>query len=997
MVALFAAAEGRAAAVYKANPTPPTDGRVGTNYTPAYAVNQVQFWHDFRPDVVERELAAARKYFGISTLRVFLHTINFFEERPAFLANLEAFLAICDRHGIRPGFVFFDGCHRHEGIFLDKPTEPVKGWHNGRWAQSPQAREIDKDNLEKFKPYVQEVIRPHRTDGRLLFWEIHNEPPPGDKYRNRLKRAAYRWAKEVGPIQPVLNCEKGERGWADCDVTDIVDAHQYLHNYGPLNYLSDVNPNKGTVFTEAGARWKARIRNFGDPCEMIHWLQERKAAGKSTPGVFLCWELMVGHTNTRWHWRDKPSEPEPEIPWCGLMWPNCTPVSLAEAEAVRAYAAGEPQAMLYSNFEHATKGWKPYGVKELKAVNALQLEPGVTAVAGDEAWADYVLEGTVALRPSKDGQEGGAGFLLRLKKAGDDLNAMRGYAVTFNTKKQLVLSRIENGWSVPLETFDLTRLDTRSRMNEWSMMRVAVVGPRIRVWFNRMHPSADPDRGLRIDFTDKDNPVPAGAIGVRTCGVPAWFDNVIVLPSEALPQPSTAGAPRERTPAGPDAHAAWTQSYDAGYTDAGGACAGGSEIMHLVPHKGKLYAANGYWMDSRWSDAPYAERQSAQVLRLDAADGRWQVDLDMGRANPRGLRYMKGNILKSVTFTRTGAGAVLPEPRTLLVAAAGAYRDGQGFVSAWVRDDTSGTWRHGIVKSGSRAGGTRWVPRDMEVHTDKATGAERLFLLLGNPGILSGVYDPSQPTGIRWNEEVEFPARGTLPTRPLGIVEANGSLLFSAGGVIYRRVDGPNPTYAEVLNLGGDVNTDVGGIRGLTAIPNPDGPGESILFVWVPDGRSPSRIKRLDPDARGGYTLHDEADISTLMSEYLSATVGYSLAAHSNMVPVVHPGTGDTVHLIGFLGRLPADHPLQWNGSRLYAGALYAVRAPDATYTVHEVGGAWAPGKPVLVSPRTFARSPFGDDLIFVGGHDASGRPSDDMAWIFKAPLDVVLGGSGTR
>ena len=65
--------------VYQPNPHPPTDGRAGSNYTPAYAVNQVQFWHDFRPEVVNRELAAARTYFGISTLRVYLHDINFFD------------------------------------------------------------------------------------------------------------------------------------------------------------------------------------------------------------------------------------------------------------------------------------------------------------------------------------------------------------------------------------------------------------------------------------------------------------------------------------------------------------------------------------------------------------------------------------------------------------------------------------------------------------------------------------------------------------------------------------------------------------------------------------------------------------------------------------------------------------------------------------------------------------------------------------------------------
>ena len=122
-----------------------------------------------------------------------------------------------------------------------------------------------------------------------------------------------------------------------------------------------------------------------------------------------------------------------------------------------------------------------------------------------------------------------------------------------------------------------------------------------------------------------------------------------------------------------------------------------------------------------------------------------------------------------------------------------------------------------------------------------------------------------------------------------------------------------------------------------------------------------------------------------------------TLGAHSDMYPAADPHTDETLHLIGFLGTLPRDHPLRWRGSRLYAGAMYAVRASDGTYTVHEVNGSYAPGKPVLVSARTFAHSPFGDGLVFVGGHDASGRPSDDMAWIFRAPRHLVLGSGGNR
>ena len=115
------------------------------------------------------------------------------------------------------------------------------------------------------------------------------------------------------------------------------------------------------------------------------------------------------------------------------------------------------------------------------------------------------------------------------------------------------------------------------------------------------------------------------------------------------------------------APAKWRQSYDAGYFDAQGKWAGGSEIMHLAAHAKSLYAANGYWLDARWVIPPEGQKQSAQVLRLDKADGKWQVDLDLGKANDLGLEYMKGNILKSVSFSTTGEGRALNVSKHLLV------------------------------------------------------------------------------------------------------------------------------------------------------------------------------------------------------------------------------------------------------------------------------------------------------------------------------------------
>ena len=442
------------------------------------------------------------------------------------------------------------------------------------------------------------------------------------------------------------------------------------------------------------------------------------------------------------------------------------------------------------------------------------------------------------------------------------------------------------------------------------------------------------------------------------------------------------------------AEAGWHQSYSAGYIDRRGTFAGGSEIMHLVPHKGKIYAANGYWMDSHWVIPPEGQKQSAQVLRLDSTDSFWQVDLDTGKSNGLGLEYMKGNVLRSVTFTRNGSGEILSEPENILVMAAGSNFEKGGAVSAWVRDDDSGDWNHTLVRHGSSVGGIRWVPRDMEIHTDKVTGVEKLFMSLGNPGIVAGTYDESIPGKIRWDRNLEFPflKEGSFRTRPLGITVANGSLFFSEGGAIYRRVDGKVPSYFKVLDFHEDTDTDVGGIRGLTAIKNPNGPGQSLLFLWAPGNRSECQVKRMDPNGVGQYTVHDEVKLIDLMSATLGAEVTYTLGAHNMMYPIIDKDTGETVHLIGFQGNIKTKKDLRWKGSALYAGALYAVRREDQTYKVMEVNNSYRPGKRSLVSPRAFCYSPFNDASLFIGGHDSSRKVSDNMAWIFKAPLDVALG-----
>ena len=167
-------------------------------------------------------------------------------------------------------------------------------------------------------------------------------------YSAELRKLGYKWIKEIEPIQPVICC------WDDSPETDIVDAHNYGNRFAAWDKQADLNPAKGTVFTEAGARWYAPRPSNGEPVEVIHWLQGRRDAGKYVPGVYLCWELMVGNSNCRFHWRDngfKSGKPnaEPEIPWCGMLWPDATPVALAEMHACLQYATEKSPALFFDS------------------------------------------------------------------------------------------------------------------------------------------------------------------------------------------------------------------------------------------------------------------------------------------------------------------------------------------------------------------------------------------------------------------------------------------------------------------------------------------------------------------------------------------------------------------------------------------------------------------------------------------------------------------------
>ena len=326
-----------------------TSAWVGTAYTPAGASNTMWWpWFDSYAAQIERELGAASRRLKMNTLRVFLHTKVYEANSSGLLSSVDAFLAIASRHGFATGLVLFDSCWNTDGSNVSQQCAPRKGVHNGCWYEAPE--EKDKTQVERFRPYTEDVVSRFGNDTRVRWIEIYNEPRgPNVDFVWALRDAAYRWAVSLNPIAPVISC------WDDSNNTEILDHHQYDVDFPSWASAVFANPAKGAVITEGGSRWYQPpfSGDYGSPLTVINFLEAlRRDPNKYpfVPGCILNWELMVGNSNTRWHWGSPEGAAEPAVPWDGWMFPSGEPVSQTEAAALRRYVTGDDEFLFFEKF-----------------------------------------------------------------------------------------------------------------------------------------------------------------------------------------------------------------------------------------------------------------------------------------------------------------------------------------------------------------------------------------------------------------------------------------------------------------------------------------------------------------------------------------------------------------------------------------------------------------------------------------------------------------------
>tara|TARA_B100000953_G_scaffold272452_1_gene243934 strand:+ start:27 stop:1718 length:1692 start_codon:yes stop_codon:yes gene_type:complete len=434
----------------------------------------------------------------------------------------------------------------------------------------------------------------------------------------------------------------------------------------------------------------------------------------------------------------------------------------------------------------------------------------------------------------------------------------------------------------------------------------------------------------------------------------------------------------------------WEQSFSAGGFDVNGLFMGGSEVLHLVPHKNKLFASIGYWQDENnvWYGGSDLSIGWSQIICLENEDDSWKVDFDLG------YNYLRPEILKQVIFTKDYSGISLDVPDTLLIV--GAYSPnyilGTAASKIFIRDDVDGSWDQILVYEGDFSSGESYSMRDIEIYTDQVTGIENLIISVGTQGIFSGKYNPNVDGKI---EIGLIPEIGPLGIRPLGITIANNHLYFSSGNKIFKRNDGYDPSYEVVHNfndLSSYINSAVGGIRGLSTIPNPSGSDESMLLMWCPDGQSKGTIFRLDPVESQEFDRVYETKISLLVEDYLiGETVDYLLGAYNEFYLFTDPTTNIDYNIIGIESLLQENIYPSWNG--FYSGGIIVLRDNNGQYILQEINGSIDFDDNPLVSVRCYVESPFeNESSMYFGGFDPNGHTSTNNAWVYKrtwSTLDV--------
>jgi hypothetical protein len=217
----------------------------GFNYSGSWGTSGLDLWQHHDNGLMALEVARGKRYFpGWNVARWWLSHESYSRNPERFLANLDAGLDIFAAHGIAVIPVLFnrwrDALCDFGGVYLEHIIPELGAPDSFSSTDAPDTsglRDARQSHLV-FRAYIDGVVSKHRSDERILMWDICNEPLSGGyplDPDSMVVRGEVRWlewcaalCRKLGATQPItIGNFMLEAVRLTATVCDVLSFHPY--------------------------------------------------------------------------------------------------------------------------------------------------------------------------------------------------------------------------------------------------------------------------------------------------------------------------------------------------------------------------------------------------------------------------------------------------------------------------------------------------------------------------------------------------------------------------------------------------------------------------------------------------------------------------------------------------------------------------------------------------------------------------------------------------
>ncbi|MDR0732291.1 MAG: cellulase family glycosylhydrolase [Treponema sp.] len=265
----------------------------GFNYVPSNSRNDIEFWRDYDPAVIEREMGYASRL-GLNCARPFLAYVVYKTGPEKFIKNVTHFVQTAFKNGIRTMPVVWDSC------FSEK--EPLITADSNEWFANPGTMYLGRQFREEQYRYCDALMEALRDEPGLLMWDVHNEPWVTSYYFNYQNEEKERHFNEILEFvkdftayfrqhdsHPVtVGVENPERLNYVGELCDVLS----FHDYSPAKKIMEERYDEALAFSKKLSK-PVICSETGCPARANPYDIAIETAREKGVG-FILWELMIG-------------------------------------------------------------------------------------------------------------------------------------------------------------------------------------------------------------------------------------------------------------------------------------------------------------------------------------------------------------------------------------------------------------------------------------------------------------------------------------------------------------------------------------------------------------------------------------------------------------------------------------------------------------------------------------------------------------------------------